>query len=474
MTYEPERHLEGEPEHLSPESPALPDDPTPILSEPAVDHSPTTGDHTVGSRPANLINRTAGDSIVPPLHLYRYDPYHLLPAPPPPPRHAQRAAPTTRKERILALDVVRGIAVFGILAVNIESFAMADAARRDPFAGGGTGELNMLIWRWTIILADTKFIALFSMLFGAGIALLHSRHWGKPGFIPVYYRRMLFLIALGFFHAHFIWFGDILFVYGMYGLLLFWLAGLPAPLLLLLGGAAIGFDAWVFAWPESFTSPDRSWMEIQAMTGTWAQQAAFRSSEAWFMETTALIFFAPQGMGYMVLGMGLLKSGVLTGRWPVWFYFLLAVAGFAIGIPMIGTPADWGPNFHGDDLRQDVYWGSFLVTLGWLGLAVFLAKALPRLVAPFSAVGRLALTNYLMHSIICTYIFYGWGLGLFHQLDRVAQWKIVLGIYAFQFIFSPLWLRYFRFGPIEWLWRSATYARWQPMLKSPGTEVTAY
>jgi uncharacterized protein len=143
------------------------------------------------------------------------------------------------------------------------------------------------------------------------------------------------------------------------------------------------------------------------------------------------------------------------------------VAGFAIGIPMIGTPADWGPNFHGRELRQAVYWGSFLVTFGWLGLAIFLAKAAPTFTAPFSAVGRLALTNYLMHSLICTYIFYGWGLGLFHQLDRTDQWKIVLSIYAFQLLFSPLWLRYFRFGPIEWLWRSATYARWQPLLQSP-------
>ena len=451
-----------ETEEVGPETPALPDDPTPQLAEDSIESSshvitPSDDAPTFGE-----IHRTHDA-------LYRYDPYHLLPAPVPPPlpRRAQRAAPTARKERILALDVVRGIAVFGILAVNIESFAMADAARRDPFAGGGEGELNMLIWRWTILLADTKFIALFSMLFGAGIALLHARHWGKAGFIPLYYRRMFFLIALGFFHAHFIWFGDILFVYGMYGLLLIWLAGVPGPLLLLIGAAAIGYDAVVFSWPENFTSPDLTQMEIEAMTGTFAQQAAYRAREAWFMETIGLFFFAPQGMGYMVLGMALLKIGLLSGRWPTAFYFALALAGFAVGVPMIGNAIEWGPNFHGDDVRNDVYIGSLLVTFGWLGLAVFLAKALPLLVAPFSAVGRLALTNYLMHSLICTYIFYGWGLGLFHQLDRVGQWKIVLSIFAFQLIFSPFWLRYFRFGPVEWLWRSATYARWQPMFKSP-------
>ena len=381
--------------------------------------------------------------------------------------------PHPAKERLLALDVCRGIALCGILAVNIESFSMIEIARRMPQYGGGTDPLNYGIWQATMLLADTKFIAMFSMLFGAGIALLTNpdREGGSLRALA-YCRRMIFLMFIGYLHGHYLWFGDILFVYGLYGCLLFPMKWVPGPIPLVLGAALIAYDAQQFGWSYGRQfDPWEAHYETQAALAGWREQMPWRDERAWIMETNMAVFFAPQGIGYMLLGIGLARMRVLTGQRGLALYLVLALL-LPLGVLAIGIPSDWcrtlAEIYIDEFARIGTYWGSLMVTFGWFGLGILLARWLPRFFATraFAAVGRMALTNYLMQSGICTTIFYGFGFGMFGQMDRTGQLALVVSIWLLQLVLSPLWFRVFQFGPVEWLWRAATYLRIQPFLRT--------
>jgi uncharacterized protein len=174
----------------------------------------------------------------------------------------------------------------------------------------------------------------------------------------------------------------------------------------------------------------------------------------------------------MLVGMALYKLGVVTAKRTPRFYATMAVVGLIVGL----SAAAYGvqQNFvHDWDLAfsrfgsgfQFNYWGSLLVSGGYIGLVILWVQwgGLARLQAALAAVGRMALSNYLLHTLIATTIFYGHGFGLFGSVDRTGQLIIVLAIWACQLVWSPIWLHYFRFGPAEWLWRSLTYWKPQPM-----------
>jgi uncharacterized protein len=176
--------------------------------------------------------------------------------------------------------------------------------------------------------------------------------------------------------------------------------------------------------------------------------------------------------GRMLIGMGLMKLGVFSGQRPRSFYIGLMLLGYGIGLPLVAYDAyelirtNFGIGFqiHGGIFLN--FFGSVLVALGHVGALMLIYKAglLTWLTSRLAAVGRMALTNYLTHSIVCTTLFYGYGFGLFGTINRTGLAAIVLAIWTFQLIVSPIWLKYFRFGPAEWLWRSLTYWRLQPML----------
>ena len=171
----------------------------------------------------------------------------------------------------------------------------------------------------------------------------------------------------------------------------------------------------------------------------------------------------------MLVGMALFKWGVLTAQRSNKFYLHSMIVGFVIGFPVVtygvieNFAADWAMEFSMFLGWQYNYWGSLFVSLGYISLVMLLCKIdqLHKLTKPLAAVGRLALTNYLLQTLICTTIFYGHGFGLFGKLERTGQILILIGVWIFQLIFSSLWLRYFRFGPAEWLWRSLTYLKIQ-------------
>ena len=213
--------------------------------------------------------------------------------------------------------------------------------------------------------------------------------------------------------------------------------------------------------------------EVAAYTGSWAQQMAARTAESLQMHTVALFAWAIwRAGGLMLIGMALYKWGVLTGKRDTRFYKRLALIGLGFGLPVVITGAilnmnsgfanefaNFGPGYLFN------YWASILVSLGYIGLITYGVQAnwLPGLQKHLAAVGRTALSNYFLQTLLATFIFYGFGLSLFGSVERWGQILIVFSIWALQLAISPWWLQHFRFGPLEWLWRSLTYMSWQPM-----------
>lgn len=400
------------------------------------------------------------------------------------------ARPVAEKERIVSLDVLRGFAVLGILPMNIQSFSMISAAYMNPTAYGDLHGANYLVWLICHVLADEKFMAIFSMLFGAGIFLMTSRieAAGKRS-APLHYRRMGWLVLFGMAHGYLLWSGDILFSYGMCGLVVYLFRKFRPRTLFVAGLLLIAVASFVLAGYGAFSghwSPaelqaarEQLWMptpalaanEIAAYRGTWMAQMSFRVPDSLQMET---VFFSAftfwRATGLMLIGMALFKLGIFSARQASRVYRTMVLAAVFLGIPvtLYGThrisAAGWDFRYSFFYGAQFNYWASLLVSLGWVGAMMLASNAavLLPLTRRLAAVGRMAFSNYILHTAICTTIFYGYGLGLFGRVDRVWQFAIVMAIWVFQLIVSPIWLRYFQFGPLEWLWRSLTYLRWEP------------
>jgi len=381
--------------------------------------------------------------------------------------------------RITALDALRGVGVLGILPVHMQSFAMVVAARINPSVSGDLDGLNGWIWQATAVLADGKFISIFAMLFGAGLLLLSGRGGaGAAGVESLHRRRMALLLGLGLLHAYLLWYGDMLVTFALCGAVVFGFRALP-PRRLLADGAlalacasviALGVGASLPWWPADTKarflqvwapSPEMVDREIAAYQGDWREQMTHRAPEAFQVQTSQLVLRGFwQTTGLMLVGMGLFKLGVLTGTRSVRFYAALTGFGFGVGLPIAWYSAERGRALHWDlaDFMlvrsQLEYWSDLAVGLGWIGLVMLLCRAGWRAGA-VAAVGRTALSNYLLQTVICTTIFYGHGLGLFGRVDRVGQLLIVLGIWVGQLAWSTWWTRRFAVGPLEWMWRSA-------------------
>ena len=212
--------------------------------------------------------------------------------------------------------------------------------------------------------------------------------------------------------------------------------------------------------------------EIFTYQGGWLEQMAYRvPSSLKFQTFIFIIWFGWRAGGLMLIGMALFKWGVLTAQRSKRFYLTLMGVGFGLGLPVVSYgvvrnfAAQWTFEFSMFFGWQFNYWGSLFVALGYIGTVMLICKSirLEKFTRPFAAVGRMALTNYLVQTLICTTIFYGHGLGLFGQVERREQILIVIGVWMFQLFVSSTWLRFFRFGPAEWLWRSLTYLKFQPM-----------
>lgn len=397
------------------------------------------------------------------------------------------AVPVHAQDRIASIDVLRGFALLGILIMNIQSFAMIATAYADPSQHGDLSGINWWVWCLSHALADMKFMALFSMLFGAGIILAtQSRHAkGHPTF-GHHYLRTFWLLIFGLIHGYLVWYGDILVTYALAAFALYWLRNLRVAWLFIIGFVLLCVPlllnaSLAFATPDVIedvaqgfaASPEEKMAEIAAYRGSWAEGFAFRVYATFIMQTEAIpAFLIWRAGGLMLIGMGLFKLGVLSGSRSPRFYNGLIVAGLSLGLPLVSlsvinlTARGYDPMYGqvGPGLTYN-YIGSIAMALAYVGIVMRFVQSgrLSGLQRRLAAVGRTAFTNYIMQSLLCTFIFYGFGLGLFGQVERWGQILIVLPIWALQVLLAPLWLAKFRFGPLEWLWRSLTYMRGQPM-----------
>ena len=399
-------------------------------------------------------------------------------------------APVKQTERIVSIDVVRGFALLGILVMNIQSFGLIGPKYMNPTAQGELSTASYWCWWFAHVFFDSKCMTIFSMLFGAGIALMVDRakaQGRKSGWL--HYRRMFWLLLIGLAHAHLLWYGDILVSYAMCGMILYWVSGwrprflIPSGLLLLVIGSAImiGCGLSMPYWPEESKAgllqgwaptAEQIQQDLERHRGSWLDLQPHRMASSLMVETFlfALLFFWRIG-GLMLLGMGLFKLGMFSGRFSTKFYRAGLFWGLAAGLSLVLTGVyfheanDWQAEYSFFLGTQFNYWGSVLVSLAYVCLLVLFSQSqfLSWLQRSLAAVGQMALTNYLTQTIICTTIFYGHGLGWFGYLNRVQMLMIVVLIWALQLVLSPIWLKSFRFGPFEWLWRSLSYWRIQPI-----------
>jgi len=403
----------------------------------------------------------------------------------------EQSAPVSAKERIVSLDVLRGVAVLGILLMNIVAFSMVTAAYDLPTVYNDMAGADWWTWLTLHYLADTKFMSIFSILFGAGVCIFMERAEAKAhASWGLQMSRMAWLLLFGLIHAYGFWYGDILVTYAFCGVaialvrkwnpaILFWLG------MVLMSVIPVGFFLlmhWtVQFWPEEemlkmqqsdlLTSPDMQ-AEIAAYTGSWFDQLGHRIPMVFIMQLLVLPFFLFwHAAGLMLVGMAAYKWDILSAAKSVRFYTLLTIISACIGFPIIAIGV-WYKEQHGWDpiLARfvDSNWnlvGGVFIAFAWIGIVMLICKTgiLQALQRVLAAVGRMALTNYLMQTVICTSLFYGHGLGWFNTFERVELLIVVFSVWVFQMMFSVLWLKKFRFGPFEWLWRSLTYFKIQPM-----------
>jgi uncharacterized protein len=426
------------------------------------------------------------------------------------------AGPVAGSERIDSLDILRGVAIFGILVMNIYAFAMPfPSVYLNPLLMGGTDTINMGVWFVTHILFEAKFLSIFAMLFGAGIVLMTLRAEERDiRFTAIFYRRQFWLMCIGALHAYFLWIGDILFLYGIIGMLAYLFRKrkpttliiiacllLPVTPLLNVGMGALTeqFTAEVVEltarqeagevltddetrmlerWEaqNNFMAPDAEALQnvVDTHLGSYAEITANRIPTAVVIQLASILIQGPWQVGaFMLLGMALMKMGVLSGKRSADFYRRMMLIFYAIGLPLTAYSAIDLQAHEFDAVYQSGlggisnYFGAILVALGHIGLVMLLLTTgfVTKLLRRLAAVGRMALSNYLMHSMILTTVFYGYGLGLYGSVSRIGQMGFVVGVIALQLIYSPWWLARYRFGPVEWLWRSLTYWKRQPMLR---------
>lgn len=390
------------------------------------------------------------------------------------------------------MDLLRGVAVLGILLMNIQSMSMPTAAYINPTAYGDLTGLNKWVWIVSHILASQKFMSIFSILFGAGVILFTENALAKGrNCAALHYRRMAWLMVFGLLHGYLLWHGDILFTYSLCGMLLFLFRKLPPRKLV---GIGFGFFLVPMAldsliafsmpyWPEeAYAGTMESWRlsgaalqdYLTAYRGSWLEQMELRVPETLFMQTQWFFMHTFwRVMAMMLLGMALFKWKVLSAELSKTSYVRISLIGLSLGILLSATGVilnfkkGWSMEFSMFIGNQFNYVGSVATALGYMGVVMLVVKSkfFHRAKNSFSAVGRMAFTNYILMSLICTFLFYGHGLGLFGSVERKMQALVVLGVWILLIFFSTFWMKHLRYGPLEAFWRSLTYGRWQALKK---------
>lgn len=407
--------------------------------------------------------------------------------------------------RIATLDILRGIAVMGILAMNIVAFAMPMQAYFNPFAYGDGGAEDVATWFVNFVFVDGKMRGFFSFLFGASMLLVveRARAAGGSG-ASIHYRRMVWLLLFGLAHLYLIWWGDILSHYALVGMIAYlfcrlstralvkWaIALLVVEFAFFASGAAYFFVAQAAAAAPgasadavaAFQSMSHDFtplagpalgQDLALFRGDYAGIVAHRVGAMLFAPLIQLPFFGPETLAYMLLGMAGLKSGLLTGAWPLARYRRTAAITLAIALPtyVVLAAANLAMHFRFPELFAFSMAATVpfrpLMVVGYAALVILLTRRGGALVGRIAAAGRAAFTNYLGTSLVMTAIFYGYGLGLYGHVGRLELYLFVLGMWVLMLLWSKPWLDRFRYGPFEWVWRSLARFRIEPMRRTPG------
>ena len=395
--------------------------------------------------------------------------------------------------------------MLGILLLNIIGFGLLSPAYSNP-GFDVTSEAGTTLFTWASIelLAEGAMRCLFSVLFGAGVILFTTGASAKSGWI--HYKRTFWLLMFGLFNAYILlWNGDILVTYALAGALLYLARNLSARSLLTLTAAlvllvsafygvmSVGMKMAHEAHQEVVAATDESQASAEAinLSNQWtdfisdfelsdeaqareleARQSSYTSAFAWNARksTEMITFVVPMFLFWdalmmMTLGMALYKNGTLQGERSNAFYIKLALAGFAVGLTTNSYEINRAIQNHFDvfftfaQMQPTYHIGRLGMAMGYLGVLVLITRTsvFKWLTGLLASVGRMALTNYLAQSLLCTLIFTGAGLGLVGEVTRPQLYPIVLLIWVFQIASSHWWLKRFVYGPLEWLWRALTY-----------------
>ncbi|MEH7235536.1 DUF418 domain-containing protein [Bacillus sp. JJ1562] len=385
----------------------------------------------------------------------------------------KQLSPVMGTERIHSIDVIRGLAIFGIFFVNMPSF-FSPVLYLNP-QDWWSGELNQWTYRIVDIFAQASFYTLFSFLFGFGMILFKERAVAKGySFYPLITRRLIVLLVFGCIHAFLVWHGDILITYAVVGaILLLFLKSKPLTLLiwalvlifvpnLFLGGLmflAVMFDPGLSAVMFNEQLAQKS-AEIYATGGFW--EITIQRFQDWYYVNNAASIFA---LVVTLLPMFLLGAFIAKKKWfegrdeNIKKVKILWLISLVIGVPMKLLPYYTSKNAATEYL-QDTIGGPGTAVL--YATSVVLLMRLPvwkKLLSPLAFVGRLSLSNYLFQSIVCTLLFYGYGFGLYGRVELYTGFLLTIAIFIVQIVLSYLWLKKYRFGPFEWIWRTLTYAQ---------------
>ncbi len=430
---------------------------------------------------------------------------------------AAAAMPQEPGNRYHALDALRGFALLGIFVINIIGFGIGISDLANPMAAGGSDPLNLGIWYFTALFVEGSMRGLFSLMFGASIILFTARAIYPDGPVrlaDLHYRRSIWLIIFGLIHGFVLLMpGDILFLYGVTALFLFPLRILSPKKLLITAGIiwvfltiwdarsemreqALGMQAVAIEqlerqgnsistekqellkqWQEKIegnwpTDKARS-AEIRARTGDISTLYA-TNAEATAWPSLLFLFHEMLDVGMlMLIGMALMKSGWLTGEKTILSYSLMAAGGYIVGLSLRTwllierIDANYSPIVTWPWVFAQT--SRVALTLGHAGLFLLIWKMMRDdwIMRALAATGRMAFSNYIGQTIISNLIFTGIGLGLYGSLERVTVYLFLAVIFIFQLVLSLWWLARYRFGPLEWLWRSLTYGEIQTMRPVP-------
>jgi uncharacterized protein len=378
-------------------------------------------------------------------------------------------APMSPAERIDAIDVLRGIALFGVMAINITTVFRVSIFEQFLSRKTPSSPLDRAVETVLTLAIDLKAFALFSLLFGIGLAIQFERLSKSPRSTSLLVRRLAVLLALGLIHLCLIWNGDILTEYALAGLMvlpfLFGPRGLLAVAALVFLGLYLAMQAFPppGLWPSTATmTQDVAEAHRIYATGGFFDVLAFRLRELpLFAPLHAYIF--PRTIGLFLLGAFAWRTGILRNP-PHHLLFSIAAACISLGAALILSHAfAFTAGGRIGTLAEPL--GTIVLALGY-GAAIIGIASLDsgkKLVGWAAPLGRMAFTNYLAQSVIFGWIFYGYGLGLFGQLGVTSALAIGVAVYAAQVLFSAWWLGRYRYGPVEWLWRTLMYGEAQPM-----------